>query len=147
MLLYKISTLSPRTDVKRKPRWGEWRKLLSIKVHHQVSPKGTASFLADVNRVRGNANKVQSFPFVLATEHVKVDSSQHFLLCYLVCHYYRCASKDKAQAQERSSIPLTWASSEPCILFWAMFGRMYRSLSLGLLRFRLITSESCFTMP
>lgn len=125
--------------------WG--RKQLSIKVYHQVNPKSTASFLADLNRVRGNANKVQSFPFCLATQYVKVDSSQHVLLCYLVCHYYRCATKDKAQAHERLSIPLTWASSEPCILFWAMFGRMYRSFSLGLLRFRLITSESCFTMP
>lgn len=112
---------SDRREV-RKPRVGGMEEAAGIKVHHQVSPKGTASFLADVNRVRGNANKVQSFPFALATEHVKVDSSQHFLLCYLVCHYYRCASKDKAQAQERSSIPLTWASSEPASSFGQCLG-------------------------
>lgn len=49
--------------------WG--RKQLSIKVHHQVNPKAIASFLADLNRVRGNANKVHSFPFCLATQYVK----------------------------------------------------------------------------
>ena len=147
MLLYRISTLSPRTDVKRKPG-GKQRKQLSIK-QHEVRPEDIASFLADWNRVTENAaNHTELLSLPCARTAIYIDSFQqlpHIRIIHL--SFPQMCPRDKAQTHERSFIPLTWASREPCILFWAMFGRMYRSFSLGLLRFRLITRESCFTMP
>lgn len=138
MLLYRMSTLSPRTDVKRKPG-DRWTELLSIKQQHGGRPEDAASFLVDPNGVRAGANRYTGPAFPRARRAASAQPPASPRRTALPAHLQACP--------KRSPIPLTWASSEPCILFWAMFGRMYRSFSLGLLRLRLITRESCFTMP
>lgn len=91
----------------------------------------------------GMPTRYRAFSLFVHAEHVKVDSSQHFLLCYLVCHYYRCALKTKPRHKERDhhtiDMGLQWAlhpllgnvwANVPDLLVWDYSGLDWSPVNL-----------------